>query len=538
MATLDQVTQKLSEGNAENKLGHEETRNQLLGISGKFDQFFGMLAGEKMDELEAKRESRQRPAPAAAGGSAGSGFDFGAGFGLSSLAIPAVAALAASLTGLDEAFKALRVVAIAQGIVEGVRAFNKRMVNFLDNLRDIGKTIRGIGVSLQKIIIIPDDTKALFTDFSARIKTNIVNYFDELVKPIKIAIDNFKVGFTRIGTTATGIVDDVLKMDDFQSLSAKAGALLGKITAPFRSLTTFFESTTDTIGGITKFLPSINFGALTELFGSFEEGTGFLGLFGKIFRFLDPLLKPIKMILGLALRPMFQLFLSVFDFLYGFYTGFKEASGGLMERLGAGIEGGIKGVIKGFTEAIDLILFKLPAWLLEKLGFEGIAEKLSDFSLTALVDPAWEAMKEFFRNAFNNPSDTMVNVASSISDMGERFMKMILQGILPDPTKDYSFYDPRKYVTAAIPDSIYEYAGIDPKTGGLIKPDTSDRSGQLGQAQQTQNQIYEDDIMRRAQGQANMNVRGGDTNVNNSSAAVVPPGAAIDMNDMQWNEGA
>ena len=56
MATLDQVTQKLSEGNAENKLGHEETRNQLLGISGKFDQFFGMLAGEKMDELEAKRE--------------------------------------------------------------------------------------------------------------------------------------------------------------------------------------------------------------------------------------------------------------------------------------------------------------------------------------------------------------------------------------------------------------------------------------------------------------------------------------------------
>ena len=40
--------------------------------------------------------------------------------------------------------------------------------------------------------------------------------------------------------------------------------------------------------------------------------------------------------------------------------------------------------------------------------------------------------------------------------------------VLPDPGADRAWYDPRGLVAKAIPDSVYEYAGMNPQTGAIL----------------------------------------------------------------------
>jgi hypothetical protein len=78
----------------------------------------------------------------------------------------------------------------------------------------------------------------------------------------------------------------------------------------------------------------------------------------------------------------------------------KERS--LTDRILGGLEGGILGLIKGITGAFDALFIRLPAWLLEKLGMEDAANFLREFSLTDLVDPIWNGIKNIFK-FFSDP---------------------------------------------------------------------------------------------------------------------------------------
>jgi hypothetical protein len=51
-------------------------------------------------------------------------------------------------------------------------------------------------------------------------------------------------------------------------------------------------------------------------------------------------------------------------------------------------------------------------------------------------------------------------------------MKWILGMILPDP-RGLAWYNPKSLIAAAIPDSVYEFAGLDPTTGNP-PPDPSE----------------------------------------------------------------
>jgi hypothetical protein len=98
-----------------------------------------------------------------------------------------------------------------------------------------------------------------------------------------------------------------------------------------------------------------------------------------------------------VLRPFTQILLSVIDFVVGFYKGFtseaENETSTFTDKVLAGVEGGFLGVIKGITEAFDLLFFTIPAWLLEKFGMTNAAEILRGFSLTELVDPIWNGIK-------------------------------------------------------------------------------------------------------------------------------------------------
>ena len=535
MATLDEVTKKLIENNAENKLGHEMTRIELGKVNKNFDKYFQFL--KSGDKLEDRLEKKAAPIRGGAGKGGGGGSGGGEGVTLAALTgiggiAAAISALGASLAGLDDAFKALRVVQIADNIAEALKSFTRGTATFIDTVTDFVKGVGNFGKNLKNSIVIPDETKALLKGLPDLLKTRVATLFaeSELLKPIRTAIDNFKIGFDRVGTKATGVVDDILKVEDFSTISAKLGAMIGSVKNVFTGaddtggIFGFFTKISDTFSEIVKFFPRIDFTSLGKAFGSFEGGTGLLGFLGKIFDFIDPLLTPIKKILGLALKPAFQLFLSVFDFLYGFYEGFKNAEGSLIDRLGAGIEGGIKGVIKGFTDAIDLILIELPAWLLGKLGFEGVASKLKEFSLTALVDPAWEATKKFFVDAFTNPTESMQSLGSSIGNLSEQFIKAILRAALPSPAADYAFYDPRRYAQLAIPPEVYKYAGINPETGQRI---TASQNIAEQQAQFDQMRMGRGGA---ASGPITFNT-GGDTSVTSPQAFAMPPTSPFDVGD-------
>ena len=142
-----------------------------------------------------------------------------------------------------------------------------------------------------------------------------------------------------------------------------------------------------------------------------EGGKGLLGFFGRVFKLLDPVLAPLKFVLKTALRPFTQIILTVVDFVKGFYDGFTGEEGTMSDKILAGIEGGFIGVIKGITEAFDLLFITIPAWLLEKFGMQNAAEILRGFSLTALVDPIWAGIKgivTFVGDQFINMKDIIV----------------------------------------------------------------------------------------------------------------------------------
>ena len=473
MATLDDVTNKLKESNIENQLGHEGTRTEISKIGSRFDKFFAILEGNRLKALEAQRESRKKIAapPVKSGAGAGGGLGLAGLTGLGAITAT-VSGIAASLTGLDDAFKALRVGQIAKTLLTTAKAFNTRTLSFIDSVKDFGRGLKTFGTNLKNLLIIPDETKALFKNIPRNFQLGLFKALGLGVdgKPVVTTPEGVKSFSGTIKAIRTSISNFLKPVTDL--FSSTEGE--GRISKALKPITDFFDGLSTKFTSIAKLFPTINFEALKGLFGSAEEGTGILGFFGKIFSFLDPLLKPFKYIIGLALRPIFQIVLTAIDFFVGFYEGFTKGTGGLLEKLKSGFEGGIKGVIKGFTDAIDLLFFKIPAFFTEKLGFKDVAEKLRSFSLTALVDPAWEAVKNFFKEAFTNPTSKISAITANVGNMAESFLKSALRFVLPDPNNTTGFFQGLA-VEGLKKTGVYEYAGYTQSDDGkfVVKPDTN-----------------------------------------------------------------
>lgn len=512
MATLDDVTQKLKENNIENQLGHEGTRIELTKIGRRFDNFFNIISMNKLKDLEAQRETKRKlpSAPPTRSSSGGGGLSILGGLtGLGALGAT-VAGIAASMTDLDEAFKALRVGQIAKSLLATGKAFNTRALSFIDSVKDFGKGLKTFGINLSRLIIIPDAVKDMFKKIPD-------NFLKSIYQVLGLGVDGKPV------VTTSNVVKGIFSSAESEGRLAKA----------LKPITDFFDGLGNKFASVAKYFPTINFEALKGLFGSANEGTGIIGFFSKIFSVLDPLLKPFKYIIGLALRPIFQIVLSAIDFFVGFYEGFTKDKGDLLEKLKSGFEGGIKGVIKGFTEAIDLLFIKIPAFFAEKLGFEEASKKLKTFSLTALVDPAWEAIKNFFKEAFTNPTSKLKEVTASVGNVAENFIKSILRFVLPDPNIPFSIVDPKTYVSKAIPSSVYEYAGYAKNDEGIftLKQNTLNRSN-ITNKQPTD--LSPTDKSSSGKGAVVNNIVGGST-TNNTNAisnnATVSTGQFMDLQD-------
>lgn len=130
-----------------------------------------------------------------------------------------------------------------------------------------------------------------------------------------------------------------------------------------------------------------------------------------------------------------------------------------------------------FTDFYGTVLDTLKgtvSWLTSLLGFDGISKYLDSFSFTDIFKSVFNAVDE----AINSVIDWIMNIPTLISELAgqmgemissassrvgnlaEGFAKSVLKDVLPDPATNTSMLNPMHWVAKAIPDSIYEYAGL------------------------------------------------------------------------------
>ena len=433
MATLAEISKKLSEGNDQTELN----RDELIGIRSGFNEFLRFIKEGQLDKLgeSRKRKPVERdttPAGAKSGDGAFPGLALPTGIAAITSGILAVGA---SLTGLDDALRGAFIVKtlgqVGIAIKDTVKAISTAVTDFKDG-------IKNFGTNLKNVFVFDDDAKKVFTGFVDDLRLRFMIFSDDTKKAFNANLTEFDKTILKFPGTITGAIGDIFtaaKASILTTIPESSGTMTTKVSDTLKPETGFFTSISDNLSGLGKLLPTINFEALKAIFVGAEGTGGILGILSKINDFLDPLLGPIKRILGLALRPMFQLFLSVFDFLYGFYEGFKSEEGTLMDKVGAGIEGGIKGVIKGFTSAIDMILVEFPAWILKTLGFTKISDNLKKYKLTDLVDPIYDAIKAFFNDPIGITKQVMGSLVKNFFGVIENSIKGLIRSLvsmLPD----------------------------------------------------------------------------------------------------------
>lgn len=437
------------------------------------DDVLKQLNMQRLDALESAREAKS--AASAGGGSSssggGGGFGFLPGLGMAGVLGTTLAAVAASLVGLDDAIRAAKIGQVAANVAKAIGRFADGTRDVIKGIGDVTKRVGNFGKNLLKVVVIPDETKALFASFVDDIKLRWMLFTDGVKALFSVKLEEFKPSI--VGNIVGFVTDSLatLKASILTTIPEDIAKVTDSIAETVRPITNFFGSLSDKIGNIGKYMPTIDFGALRTVFVGAEGAGGILGFFNSVFEFAKPLLKPLKYAFEFAMRPFFQIMLSVVDFVVGFYKGFTGEDGSFADKLKAGIEGGIKGVIKGFTDAIDLIFIDLPAWIAEKLGFDSFADTLREFSLTDMVDPAFEAVKNFFGMAFSDPAQAFGPLLDAFKNLPLDFLKKIIAAVLP-PADFFTFNLPEadlgilgKFGGGSVnlnpfPDSLYEFAGL------------------------------------------------------------------------------
>lgn len=211
----------------------------------------------------------------------------------------------------------------------------------------------------------------------------------------------------------------------------------------------------------------------------FSLGSGEGGLFSKIAAAMDffgPLTKFFKAfgsILGKLAYPI-QVVMSVFDTVTGALDGWNKTQGDFMAKFFGALKGGVTGLLNGLIGGLLDLLKDGMSWLVNLLGFENAAKVLDSFSFSDLIKKGVEGFYNFIEgmiryvmDIFKDPGKLVADVGDlfgKISDMAKNFLKTLLRSILPNPSSDNIAV---KMAAKAIPDAVYEFAGMNPKTGEL-----------------------------------------------------------------------
>lgn len=395
--------------------------------------------------------------------------------------------IAASIDGLAEGIQNIKAEDVGKGLLAPIGLIGGIIVSFVGGFVAevkkqfaaiklvVGGGMKGfatLGKSIGGLIkaITPNFILNFFSSIKntlAGMKTLLTGGLTKIGRAADIAADSTKIGdiFRSFRNMVTGVKNFFLNSKFFTGLVKFKDLLLASargIAKPFQSLFSMIKSTSTTMAAMA--------------------GKG--GMIGRIMSFA----KGFGSVLGKLFLPV-TIVMSAFDFITGFIDGFKESEGNnIVSKFIDGVGGGLSKLV-GNLIGIPLDLLKSGvSWILGKLGFDGAVKFLEGFSfkdlLMSIVKAPWTLVSkavDFIKDIFtsDDPVGTFLGGMKSLADGAKNLLKGLLRMILPNPAGNPEDGKIMRFIktTAAkvIPDGVYEFAGLDPKTGEAIlpKPDES-----------------------------------------------------------------
>lgn len=373
-----------------------------------------------------------------------------------------LAAIAAGITGILSGF----VFGLGENFVNVLKFLGRNLNNFL----------------LKPILNFIKRTRTF-----RRFRISLIRFtrsIERIVGSIRSFLKNGKL-FTNLKTVLKGFVGSIKgflgtisqfikNTKAFKSLQAQVKLLQTNLKLfrtnaikSFKGVLEIFKTIPKAFGSVSKLITGVIPGGGGGLMKLLNPLKSFFSTFGKLL----PRFFAVGRVFGKLFLP-FTVITSLIDFIKGAFTGFqKYKDKGFIEGLIGGILGGVSGLAQGLIGLPLDLLKSAISWIAGKLGFENFSEILDSFSFKDLIGSLYDkitdgviAVVDFFKELFSNPKEALSGLATKVMDI----TKTILRFILPKPDSDAPWYDPRSLVARAIPDSVYEYAGIDPKTGELI----------------------------------------------------------------------
>ena len=360
--------------------------------------------------------------------------------------------------------------------------------------------------------------KGLGAAFKTVFGAKVITDFLKNLKPVK----DFLNGFKNVGKVM-GAVKTPVAIKEFKTVFGKIGATIGTIVKPlitgFKAIGNFLKPLLNVfkffgkISGITsvvknagglfsKIMPilkGIGSKLLLPLFAIFDFVTGFIKGFASkgegdtrstMERLLDGLAGGfIKMIKGIFIVPLDLLkdgvewiarqmgFEKFADALGSF--SFDETFDKLI-KFGKNLfssepEEGYFSIVKFMADKVQGVkdwfdtLMTDPVKALQELasGYLDIITSPAKFIWDKLIKPAIEGIMKMFGKEVELPS------SGGVGDMINNFFKKILRAILPTPNENAKWYDIPNLISKAIPNDVYKFAGLDPKTGEIVIDDTA-----------------------------------------------------------------
>lgn len=284
-----------------------------------------------------------------------------------------------------------------------------------------------------------------------------IDIFRKVFKPLLSLFSSEGKGWT----TLVDKIKDGWKA--FTGIFVKLGEFLGnnKVIKFFSESFTKLGSWFSEIGRVI----SEAYAGISKVFGSGEKGGGFIS---KIVNFFTEAGSKFKYFFKLGevigKKILFPI-ITIYDTVMGALDGYKKD----------GIFGAIKGAFSGLINSIiggvlDLLKDGV-SWVLNLLGFENTAKALDSFSFQEVITQAVDgffnfikSMVDFVIDIFTNPQKALETL-SGLGDSMKEFSKKVLRLALPTPGSSGI----AGWVAKAIPDAVYEYAGVDPKTGAVVQ---------------------------------------------------------------------
>tara|TARA_B100000902_G_scaffold66553_1_gene72949 strand:+ start:338 stop:2134 length:1797 start_codon:yes stop_codon:yes gene_type:complete len=498
--SLSGVIDEIKKGNVQNTRTAEATTNlssrienlatsiERVGLAGNaaLDTLADNLTGNKLKELENAKEDTKRADETNAlleelvDNTEGAIPDSPKGF--FGTAIAGLAAIAGTVVGLLGGI----VVGFSSQLIELAKEFPRVSMRFLTFLDDLtGNFASGArnnliaAFRLNIVDTIADFFKGLRASFNlgtkglkvtnlgipkaiantiGRVLRGIIRGLGKEVSFAKTAIANGKESlgtlFKNISTIIRNVITNIIgRFKIFDDIKESAGVIT-KLKNSFLNLFTPFIKGAKAAAGFQK----IGMMLLSPIMLFKEIFLKFAKAFGNIGRVLGRLFLPITIIMA------------AIDGVKGGLAGAKEQEGKVSSFV-AFFLGGLKEIINGLVMIPLDFLKSAVGWIAGKLGFESVAPFLASFSFEKIFKGLFSVIEDFVFSIVDfvttlfsgSPMDAIKNLAVDINEL----FKKILRGILPDPTVDREWYNPIGFVQRAIPDGLYRYAGIDPKSGEI-----------------------------------------------------------------------